>query len=70
MDIVIETYNKVRKIFDSDLDWEVKYDLIFTKEIQKAVVFDWNDPDAGYEEDVKAYMDGFENFMNYISQIK
>lgn len=70
MDVVIETYNKVKKIFESDLDWETKYYLIFTKEIQNSVVFDWYDPDAGFEEDVRAYMKGFENFMGYVEQIR
>jgi hypothetical protein len=70
MDKIVEIYKKVKNIYDSDLSWHDKYDVIFSKEIQSQITFDWSDPDAGYEEDVKAFMDGFEKYISYFNFMK
>ena len=54
---------------NTNLDWEEKYDLIFSKDLSKrvfAIAKDsgaWYDPDTTYEEDVNAF---FEQFTQYI----
>ena len=50
----------VAKIVESDADWELKYDLIFSKDISQQVHalnvrLDCYDPDTTYEEDVMAF---------------
>lgn len=49
-----------KKIIDSELGWEEKYDLIFSESISKAVFrlidLDYYDPDTSYEEDVLAFV--------------
>ena len=52
-----------KQIITSDLDWEVKYDMIFSKDMSLMVNFSWNDPDMDYEDDVKAWMNGFDEHI-------
>lgn len=63
-----ELYDLVIKIYyDENLDWEQKYDLIFSERISQEVFrlidLDYCDPDTSYEEDVKAFVYAFENVM-------
>lgn len=58
-----ELHKKAKRIIASDLDWEVKYDMIFSEDISHKVKFDWYDPDMDYEDDVRAWMDGFNKYM-------
>lgn len=55
------------EVFDSDLPWETKYDLIFSKRISRRVFslinLDYYDPDSSYEDDVRAFMDAFNETM-------
>lgn len=48
------------RIYESELPWETKYDLIFSDEISGAIFnivdLDYYDPDASYEEDVRAFV--------------
>lgn len=64
---LIMLYRKVNKIYTSDSDWDVKYDQIFSNEISlkidRLIKLDYCDPDAGYEDDVKAYVFALRNYM-------
>lgn len=59
----IKAYEKAKKIINSDLDWEAKYDLIFSDEISRKFNLDYYDPDTSYREDVMAFMDALEEYM-------
>ena len=61
---LIKIYNKAKIIVASTLSWEAKYDLIFSEEISRKVRFDWCDPDTSYQEDVEAFMKGFDEYMS------
>lgn len=65
----VVVYEKAKKILASDLDWNIKFDLIFSSDISGKFDFDWCDPDMDYEDDVRAYMEGFDNYMNEQSSI-
>lgn len=56
-------YENAKNIIDSDLCWGDKYNMIFSEEISDKVSFEWLDPDMDYEDDVLAFMDGFDTFM-------
>lgn len=59
----VEIYERAKRIVSSDLEWEDKYDLIFSDEISKKIKFDWCDPDTSYQEDVEAFMNEFDRYM-------
>jgi hypothetical protein len=56
--------DKNRGIFESDLDWQTKYIRIFANHSSYIIPLlsltghklEWSDPDADYEDDVRAYM--------------
>jgi hypothetical protein len=58
-----ELHKRAKRIIASDLDWDKKYDLIFSEDMSHKVEFDWCDPDMDYEDDVMAWMDGFDRHM-------
>jgi hypothetical protein len=58
-----ELHKRAKRIIASNLDWEVKYNLIFSDDMSMKVKFDWYDPDMDYEDDVMAWMDGFDRHM-------
>lgn len=64
-------HTKANRILDSSLTWSEKYDLIFSDKISKKVMkiihLDYYDPDTSYEEDVRAYMDAFNERIKTIS---
>jgi hypothetical protein len=62
----INIYEEAVHIYTSDVEWEEKYDKIFSDEISKKVyhLFDWYDPDTSYEEDVTAFMIAFKNYID------
>lgn len=68
---IIDIYNQAKKIFDSDINWNLKYDLIFSTDISRKVAgrFDWYDPDTSYEEDVTYYMNAFGEYIEQIKKI-
>jgi len=43
---------------------EKLFDMIFSKEVSRNFSFDWCDPDMDYEDDVYAYMQGFDKYMD------
>jgi hypothetical protein len=59
-----DLHKRAKKIIASDLDWEIKYNMIFSEDISDKVKFDWTDPDMDYEDDVRAWMDGFDKHMH------
>jgi len=67
---MVEIYQKAKRIVSSKLDWEDKYDMIFSDEISKKFKFDWFDPDTSYKEDVLAFMVGFDEYMKKQQIIK
>lgn len=56
-------YEKAKRIVDSDLNWRDKFDMIFSEEISLKFDFEWFDPDMDYEDDVKAFMSCFDEYM-------
>lgn len=56
-------YQKAKKIINSDLEWRDKFDKIFSDKISGKVKFDWCDTDTSYQEDVEAFMRGFDEYM-------
>jgi hypothetical protein len=61
---LIDTIKDQEKIFASDADWKMKFDVVFKRHhaiirglLERCgISFDWYDPDTSYEEDVRAYM--------------
>ena len=58
-----ELYKQAKRIITSDLDWDQKYNLIFSDDMSMKVKFDWCDPDMDYEDDVMAWMNGFDEHI-------
>lgn len=52
-------FEEAKVIFDSEADWETKYDLIFSDQVStpmnKLFRLDYYDPDTTYEEDLTAW---------------
>lgn len=65
----IEKLNrKVNEIYNNpNLNWEVKYDKIFSDKISKKVFskisLNYYDPDTTYEEDVTAFVNAFNEYF-------
>lgn len=60
----LKIYERAKRIVEcTELDWDDKYDLIFSEEISRKFDFKWSDPDCGYEDDVRAFMNGFDEYM-------
>lgn len=66
----LNIYEKAKRIVASDLEWKEKYDMIFSEEISQKVKFDWCDPDCDYDDDVLAFMQGFDEYMQKQEIIK
>jgi hypothetical protein len=63
-------YNEARKIFDSNLSWEAKFDLIFSENVSRKVELDWAmDADYSCEDDVTAFMDEFDRYMGVVAGV-
>ena len=56
-------YERAKRIIASDLEWEEKYDMIFSEEISRKFSLDYYDPDTSYEEDVMAFMNALDEYM-------
>lgn len=65
-------YDKAKNIIASNLPWDEKYDFIFSKEISHNFSLDYYDPDTSYEEDVMAFMNALDQYMeeNKINALK
>jgi hypothetical protein len=58
-----DLHKKAKRIIESDLEWDIKYNMIFSEDMSQKVDFDWVDPDMDYEDDVRAWMSGFYEHM-------
>ena len=52
----------LESIFESEASWELKYELLFGSSVRDhlgnvGIDFQWHDPDCGYEEDARAFME-------------
>lgn len=56
-------YERSKRIINSDLSWEDKYDMIFSEEISRNFSLDYYDPDTSYQEDVMAFMGALDDYM-------
>lgn len=60
----LRLYDTAMRVFSSALPWDRKYDLIFDKDVSgaanKLFPIDWLDPDTSYEDDVRAFMEGWQ----------
>jgi len=68
MEELYRLYFKAETIFSSDMSWEAKYDMIFSKDISRKVFdiapgFNYYDPDTSYEEDVTAFFNSFKEYL-------
>lgn len=67
---LFDLIDKADSIYESDREWEDKYDQIFDMRIgsqisQLGYRFDWYDPDSSYEEDVTYYMNALRDWKRY-----
>jgi hypothetical protein len=56
-------HERVKRIIASDLEWEEKYDMIFSEEVSRKFSLNYYDPDTSYEEDVMAFMNALDEHM-------
>ena len=76
MDQLIEEIDELIRIYETDIDWESKYDLIFYTHKETihplcndiGMNFDWYDPDTSYEEDVRSYMEALKEFQTKLKK--
>lgn len=59
-DLFIRLSDELQVVLDSDEEWEVKYDIVFSDHYSKRIFVlglpDYYDPDMGYEDDVRAFI--------------
>lgn len=77
---LVNLNNKVQRLMnEEDVDWEVKYDLIFSKEVSRRIFdlfdelnvrFEYYDPDTSYEEDLKAFSSALEEKIAELSKVQ
>ncbi len=56
-------YIIAKLIIASKMSWVDKYNLIFSEDISYKFGFDWLDLDLDYKDDVLAFMEGFDKYM-------
>ena len=56
-------YETAQRVVTSDLEWQDKYDMIFSDGISSMFSLDYYDPDTSYEEDVMAFMNALDEHM-------
>lgn len=76
---LVNINNKVQRLVnEEEVDWEMKYDTIFSPNISRKVFalmkqlnvnFDYYDPDTSYEEDVRAFTDALDNKVEELAKI-
>ena len=66
--------DKAIHIYESDLSWEEKYDLIFSAQISrkifKLIRLDYYDPDTTYEADCEAFISALREAKEKYSRIE
>jgi radical SAM superfamily enzyme YgiQ (UPF0313 family) len=65
MDEITLIHERAKRIVSSDLSWKDKYNMIFSDDVSGKVIhlFDYYDPDSDYDDDVIAFMNGFDEYM-------
>lgn len=71
MEEIKDLYIKASVIYEGSItykmSWRVTYNEIFSKEISRKVFnlidLDYVDPDMDYEDDVRAFMNAFDSYM-------
>jgi hypothetical protein len=53
---VVELQRAVASVMACDVDWDAKYDTIFSLYQRSGVSVMWTDPDTSYEDDVRAFV--------------
>jgi len=67
---LIDLNSEAHEIINSNLSWNVKYDLIFSDDMSSKVKLDYYDPDTSYEEDVLAWIGAFDEYLKYNNILK
>lgn len=77
---LVNLNNKVQRLMsEEDVDWEMKYDLIFSKEVSRRIFdlfgelnirFEYYDPDTSYEDDLRAFSSALEEKMEELSKVQ
>ena len=62
-------FNQIHLLYESELTWKDKYEKIFSgglyrKFTEYAPGFSWYDPDADYEDDVRAFYWAVKEYMD------
>lgn len=64
---LLEIEKEMQEILDCpDVGWKVKHKMIFNYRYElmaMRISFDYYDPDTTYEEDAKAYVKGYREFL-------
>lgn len=71
---LIHLIERAERIFQSDADWEMKYDTIFGMRIwqrlgEAGYHVEWCDPDTTYEEDVTAYVNALTEYKGRLQKL-
>lgn len=68
-----DLHTQVNEVFNSGLDWEMKYDLIFSERVSRRIfnliTLDYYDPDTSYQEDVTAFVNAFNEKMEPVVNV-
>lgn len=59
-----DIYNIAKRIMNADIPWKEKYKRIFSEDVSYKLTFYWYDPDTSYEDDLRYYMNGLDDYMN------
>lgn len=65
-----DLHAQVNEVYESNLSWETKYDLIFSERLSRRIFglirLDYCDPDTSYEEDVKAFVEALNDRLREV----
>lgn len=78
-DELLNLNNKVQQLIKDDVDWEIKYDLIFSKNVSRRIFtllselnirLDYYDPDTSYEEDALAFANALNEKIEELKKVE
>lgn len=78
-DELINLNEKVQRLITEDINWEIKYDLIFSENVSRKVFnlmkelnirFDYYDPDTSYEEDSLAFSNALNEKVEELKKVE
>jgi hypothetical protein len=74
LNLLRETLTVIQRIYESDLAWVFKYDMIFTLCAKKLwgnlPGFSYCDPDSSYQEDVEAVYQALQQYLEEQEKIE